>query len=195
YPWREFAFDELRAGRMPFLNPYNGAGAPLMANYQTAILYPPNWLIPLLGDTWAMNWIAVLHVFWAGLGMWLLTAQLGATALGRGVGMMAYALGGYGIARMGSFPTANAVAWLPWLFWCVHQVMFQRRLEYVGLLGLVSGMLLLTGHAQTAFYALIGAGLFTLWGVWWWVARSARLRVLMMSAGGVALGGGIAMVQ
>ena len=44
YPWRQFAFDELSAGRLPTWNPYLGAGAPLLANYQTAIFYPPNWL-------------------------------------------------------------------------------------------------------------------------------------------------------
>ena len=31
YPWREYAFDMLRSGHLPFWNPYNGAGAPLLA--------------------------------------------------------------------------------------------------------------------------------------------------------------------
>jgi hypothetical protein len=43
YPWREYGFDLIRHGQLPLWNPYNGAGAPLLANYQSALLYPPNW--------------------------------------------------------------------------------------------------------------------------------------------------------
>ena len=44
YPWREYAFDMLRGGQLPLWNPYNGAGAPLIANYQSALFYPLSWL-------------------------------------------------------------------------------------------------------------------------------------------------------
>src|SRR5687767_6587681 len=44
YPWREFAMSEFAQGRFPLWNPYNGAGAPLLANYQSALLYPPHVL-------------------------------------------------------------------------------------------------------------------------------------------------------
>lgn len=43
YPWREYALALLRAGHLPLWNPYSGAGAPLLANYQSALLYPPAW--------------------------------------------------------------------------------------------------------------------------------------------------------
>ncbi len=71
YPWREFAFEQIAAGHLPAWNPLVGAGAPLLANYQTAVFYPPNWLHLLLPDAHAMSIVAVLHVLWAGLGMWL----------------------------------------------------------------------------------------------------------------------------
>ena len=48
YPWRELAFSELRQGRLPLWNALVGNGAPLLANYQTAVFYPPNWLNLLL---------------------------------------------------------------------------------------------------------------------------------------------------
>ncbi len=47
-PWRQFAFQTLRQGYLPLWNPLLGMGAPLMANYQTALLYPPNFLILLI---------------------------------------------------------------------------------------------------------------------------------------------------
>ena len=43
-PWRGLAMDSILHGQMPFINPYNGLGSPLLANYQLALFYPLNWL-------------------------------------------------------------------------------------------------------------------------------------------------------
>src|SRR5215207_4437127 len=69
-PWRDYAFDLLRQGQLPLWNPYNGAGAPLLANYQSALLYPLNWISFILPLAWSMSVLAVLHLFLAGCGMW-----------------------------------------------------------------------------------------------------------------------------
>lgn len=198
YPWREFGFEELKAGQLPFWNPYNGGGAPLFANYQTAFLYPPNWLHLILPHAQAMSLIALLHILWAGLGMNLFTRRLGVSQLGQGVSTLSFAFAGYGIARLGSFPTFDAYAWMPWVFWAILAVTETRRLIYVGQLGFITGLLLLAGHAQTAFYILIAAGFFTLWLGWVWLNNqpaSQRWMALAMTGGGVLLGLGIAAVQ
>jgi len=44
-PWRDFAWNILKSGNLPLWNPMLGMGAPLIANYQSAIFYPPNWLL------------------------------------------------------------------------------------------------------------------------------------------------------
>lgn len=198
YPWREFAFAELRAGRLPAWNPYLGAGAPLLANYQTAIFYPPNWLMLVLPGPLAMSLLALAHVLWAALGMWHLARALGVAPFGRGVSTLSYALGGYLIARLGSFPTHAAAAWLPWLVWLVHRTLTRRAWRDVGGLALAAGLLLLAGHAQTAWYGLLGAGAYALWRALWADRRDSwrlRARGLALTGLGVALGAGIAAVQ
>ncbi len=198
YPWREFAFAELRAGRLPAWNPYLGAGAPLLANYQTAIFYPPNWLMFVLPGPLAMSWVALAHVLWAALGMWRLAGALGAATLGRGISALSYALGGYLIARLGSFPTYDAAAWLPWVIWLAHRAVTRRAWQEAGGLALTVGLLLLAGHAQTAWYGLLGAGAYALWRVLWadrGATRRARARGLALAGLGVALGAGVAAVQ
>nr|MBP8974616.1 hypothetical protein [Anaerolineae bacterium] len=198
YPWREFAFAELRAGRLPAWNPYLGAGAPLLANYQTAIFYPPNWLMLVLPGPLAMSLLALAHVLWAALGTWRLGGALGMTPFGRGISALSYALGGYLIARLGSFPTHNAAAWLPWVFWLAHRVLTRRTWRDAGALALAVGLLLLAGHAQTAWYGLLGAGAYALWRALWAdrrASRRARARGLALAGLGVALGAGIAAVQ
>jgi hypothetical protein len=195
YPWRQFAFEELSAGRLPAWNPYLGAGAPLLANYQTAVFYPPNWLWLILPGPQAMSWIAVLHVLWTGLGMWLFAAALGLPAFGRGISALAFALSGYLIARLGSFPTANAGAWLPWLFWLAHRVLAQRRWRDAGWLALAFAMQLLTGHAQTTFYGAVGLGLYALWTAWREVPRERRIFGLARAGTAIALGVALAAIQ
>lgn len=198
YPWREFAFAEIRAGRLPAWNPYLGGGAPLLANYQTAIFYPPNWLMFVLPGPLAMSLGALLHILWAGAGMWLLTGALGYSTFGRGISALSCALGGYLIARLGSFPTHDAAAWLPWVLWLVHRVTTRQTGRDLGGLGLAVGLLLLAGHAQTAWYGLLGAGAYALWQTGWAqpsVTWRRRARGLLLAGAGVALGVGIAAVQ
>jgi hypothetical protein len=48
-PWSAYAAEEVRAGRMPLWNPFNGAGKPLLANYQSGLLSPfqvPFYVLP-----------------------------------------------------------------------------------------------------------------------------------------------------
>lgn len=198
YPWRDFAFDQVRLGHLPTWNPYLGAGAPLLANYQTAIFYPPNWLMLVLPGVPAMSVIAVAHVVWSALGMWLFAGALGLSAFGRGISALAYALSGYLIARVASFPTADAAAWIPWLFWLVHRVLSEQRVRDVGWLGVTLGVQLLAGHAQTAWYGGLMVGAYAVW----MTARfqrgerlAQRVRGLALALLGAVLGVLIAAIQ
>ncbi len=163
YPWREMAF---RSGQFPLWNPWLGNGAPLLANYQTAVFYPPNWLYLILPTEYAMGWVGLLHLIWAGLGMLLYLRRLGVNPLGQGGGALSFALGGYLISRFGFLSITSAVPWLPWLFWAVDGVIASRTtkeiIRAVNLLALVVAMQLLAGHAQTVFYSLLFAGMYAL---------------------------------
>lgn len=168
YPWREAAFDQLRSGVIPFWNPLIGNGAPLLANLQTAVFYPPNWLYLFIPTHFANGLIAVLHVLWAGLGMWFYLSRLELDRLARGVGSISFALGGYLITRLGFLSITIAVPWLPWLFWAMDGLILEKKphhWRYMGYFGLFTGLQLLAGHAQTSFYSLVFVGIYALW-VW-----------------------------
>lgn len=168
YPWRAAAFDALRAGRLPLWNPLVGHGAPLLANYQTAVFYPPNWLYLLIPAEYAMGWIGLLHLVWAGIGMAAYLRRLGVDRLGQGMGMLAFALSTWIVGRFGFLSITSAYPWLPWLLWAVEGVVAavpDRCTPYrrAALLAGVTAMLLLAGHAQTAFYGLIFAGAYAVY--------------------------------
>jgi len=205
YPWRSLAYDLLRDGILPLWNPYNGAGAPLLANYQSALLYPPSWISLLLPRTaleWSMSLTAVIHLWIAGWGMWRLTGRLGVSDLGRGVSLFAFALTNYLVARLFTFPIITAAAWLPWIAWAALGVLITGRRREVAWLALFTALILLAGHAQTAWYSLTLVGLMSLW---WVVADPtpefggegglSRISRLLAVIAGMALGAGVAAIQ
>ena len=159
-PWRETALELLRAGSFPWWNGLNGAGAPLLANYQSALLYPLYWPSFLLPVAWSMSVLAVLHLFLAGWGMWFFTGALGADRLGQGVSALAFGLTSYLVARTGTFPMISTAAWLPWLLWAIFGLFGPKPRCWAALLCVVTALLLLAGHAQTAWYSLLLAGVF-----------------------------------
>ena len=182
---------------MPLWNPYSGLGAPLFANYQSAFLYPLNWPGAFLADYAALGWwmsvTAVLHLFIGGWGMWLFTGRRDIPAVGRGVSAIAYALTSYAVARLGTYPTISVMAWLPFLLWAVTGVMVRGQRRDVAWLALITGLVLTAGHAQTAWYGLLLAGLYALWQ--WGRLRGQAWRRLLWALGAVLLGAGVAGMQ
>lgn len=195
YPWREMAFDMLRGGQLPLWNPLVGHGAPLLANYQTAVFYPPNWLYLLLPTEYAMGWVGLLHLSWAGLGMMALLRRYDVDRLGQGVGALAFSLSGYVVARFGFLTITSAVAWLPWLVWGVDGLLAGATRRRAALLAGIVAMLLLAGHAQTAFYSLLLAGGYALWRAAAHDDRRAAGGALAAALGAVLLGGALAAIQ
>ncbi|MHB8628526.1 MAG: YfhO family protein [Aggregatilineales bacterium] len=196
YPWREFAISELRAGRLPLWNPYNGAGAPLLANYQSALLYPPNLLSFLIvPGPQAMGWLALTHLFWAGLGAYLYGRALGLTPFACAVGMLAYALNGAVVARLGTQPMVDVASWLPWLLLTAERILRRPALPNAALLTLCAALQLLAGHAQWTFYSLLLVALYILYRVFVTPVGIVRFRTLALIGGSIALAFGLAAIQ
>ena len=191
-PWHAFAAQSVLAGELPLWNPLVGMGAPLLANYQSGLLYPPNWSMLLVEPAVAQTWLTMLHLIFAGAGMVLLGRRLGIGAIGQCVAGLGFALSGYLVARSSFQSINNSVAWLPWLLWAaeglVGRVVDGRELASIGRAALTLAAVLsaqwLAGHAQTAWYSLL---LTLAWVGWrgWGARRSVRARE---SSGMLALG-------
>jgi hypothetical protein len=163
WPWREFAARELRAGRLPLWNPYAGNGTPLLADHQSAVLYPLNLIFWLLPVERAMGLSLALHAVLAGLTMYALARELALSRVGSLVAALAFMLSGYMVAR-GSFLTeVAALPWLP-LMWLYGGRLVRRfRLRDLLLLSAVIALQFLAGHAQTWFYSLVSLALYGAW--------------------------------
>ena len=67
YASRTFAFGELRDGRIPVWNPHIFSGTPCLANFQTAVFYPPNLVYLVLPMAKAISLDLAFHILLFGL--------------------------------------------------------------------------------------------------------------------------------
>ena len=195
-PWWEFAWGTIAEGGLPLWNPWAGMGAPLAANYQTALFYPPYWsyfVFFVFGGVklmaWSMTILVVLHLIWAGIGTVKLLDELNIGKLGQAVGGLAFSLSGYLVSRAGFLSINAAAAWIPWIL-LFSKGLTTKKKRYFWLKGLVFGFQLLAGHAQTAWYTALLAGL---WITFWATCtdgREHRTRKVI-SAWGKLIGAGL----
>lgn len=172
-PWRHYAWSLLRQGILPLWNPLNGMGAPLLANYQLAMFYPPAFPLFLLDELWGVSGLAwgftllvPVHLAWGAAGMTRFLKQIGAGNRGQIIGGLAFGMSGYLVARGSFFSIIWAAAWLPWVMCWVEKLVTagdKRETLKTGLtLSLLVAMMLLAGHAQLSWYSLVLAGLWFL---------------------------------
>ncbi len=206
-PWWSWAWETLLEGHLPLWNPLVGMGAPLLANYQSALFYPPYWFHFL---TYLFGGVGLM----ARVGMVKLSRRLGLNRLAQTVSGLAFSLSGYLVARAWFASINAAVVWLPWVMYCsLKAVQGDERFRW-GELGLVIGLQLLAGHAQTTWYTLLLAGLWVAYFGWQrtlgdgpahsqFGGRWERFKVQALSlleselklAGAVLLGAALAAVQ
>lgn len=167
YPYKAYAAEALRQGRLPLWNPHLFMGVPLLANSQVGLFYPLNWPLIWLDAPKQVAWSIGLHIALAGLLMFGFARH--ALRLGAGGAFVAaslFAFGGYLGAQVEHINQLNAAAWLPLLF-LLYDFGIDRRGDrrwgwFLGL-ALVVAVTLLAGHAQTVFISLFGLGLYALW--------------------------------
>ncbi|HXO20099.1 MAG TPA: hypothetical protein VOA87_09280, partial [Thermoanaerobaculia bacterium] len=179
-PWQAEARRQMLALRAPLLNPWSGAGQPLLGNGQAA----PFSLVSLLSlpfdprEGQALR--AFLKVLLALTGTFLAARQLGCHPMAALAAAVAYAFGG-SLAVWQLFPHAEVMALWPFAFLASERLLAEPAdLRARALLVLALGGLLLAGHPETA--AAAGAFLAARW-LFALAADLARRRAVLLMLG------------
>jgi len=168
YPWRQLVFDSWGEGRIPFWNPYEFAGTPLLANSQSGGLYPLHALFGLIHTPTAiaMFLLAWIHLAWAGLGVYSLTRQYGARRTGAVVAGLTFSLSPFMMAWTALPSVITTVSWIPWVLTFVVKTARGSSTKAQTLAACCGagsvGMMILAGHLQFVAYGFIAAGLIIL---------------------------------
>jgi hypothetical protein len=172
--WRGLGREALQEGALPLWNPYLFCGIPLMANNQSAILYPPNlvyWLLPMAS---ALLIDAIGHNIWLAWGGYFLGRAWKLSRTASFVLACALALSGGVAAHIyNGHMTWHAVrSWLPWEL-CFLTLYLQTAprdralsFRYVLLLAVCIAAQAASGYAPIWVVSLsFCGGLFLVWAI------------------------------
>jgi hypothetical protein len=162
-PWRHLVTSELRAGRLPFWNPYAYGGSPLLGNSQAAVFDPlaaPYFLTKHPGT--ATVWVALLRLAVAGLGAFLLARALGCSPAACALAGLAYGGGGFMIVWL-LYPHSSSAAWAPWALWAAERLARRPTPKAIVALALAVGASVLGGHVEAALVLAIVVAVYTFW--------------------------------
>jgi len=163
-PWLLFLRGELRAGRLPFWNPYQSSGAPYWGNGSSAPLYPLHLLFALLPIELGFVLLPWLRIALGGLGAYWLARELGVGKEGAHLAAVLYPLSGRLVSFL-LFPMANALCLVPWIFLCVERMVGGDARAKTGAwrgLAVLVGLQLIAGHPETPVFTALATGIYLL---------------------------------
>jgi hypothetical protein len=164
YSWRHYARERIRAGEVPLWNPYELSGNVLLANSQSAVLYPPNLLLYIMPLPAGINMVTALHTFLSGFFLFGLLRALRLRPPAALTGALVWMFCGVQLVWTEFQTPTAALCWLPGMLWAWERFAQtgSGRMAVFGAGGAVA-MTLLAGHLHFAFYALLAFCLYALW--------------------------------
>ena len=186
--WRTFGFGELRAGHLALWNPHIYSGAPYLGGFQSALLYPPNWLYLCLPLGRAINIGIALHVFLAGLFMFFWTRRRNLHPLACTFAGVLFMFSGPYFPHIyaGHLPNLCTMVWAPLLFLAIDGWLESRTLPWLLLGAGAIALQIFAGHPQYVFYTGVAAGLYSLLHL-----RTAPRRLQATAGLGAMVAGGV----
>lgn len=175
YPAQVFAAKYLRAGELPFWNPYSLSGAPFLADVAVGFFYPPNMAQALFTDKggvispFVVQSVIIAHFALAQFTMFLLVRSFGVSDWGALFSAVSYGFSSYLVCHAFHPMMLAHCAWFPlaWLHFRAALIRedagFVQRLRSSLLSGLTLGVMMLSGHPQTTLYLTLFLFFFTLW--------------------------------
>ncbi len=159
YWFKNYIGQRLAEGQLPLWNPHYYSGHPFIANPETTVFYPFTVIFVLFPTWFAFTLDVILHVFFAGWGMYLLLRLItGSKTSGIGAGII-YAFSGYMIDRIyaGHLMYIHTAAALPWVIWFLELGLQREKGRYFIGMGVFLSLLILGGNAQVCYYSALFA--------------------------------------
>ena len=148
YPLAHFQRECFWRGQLPFWDPYNNCGVPFLAQWNTMPLYPPALIYLLLPLAWSLGLFCLLHLFFAGFGMYFLARRWAGSGFAGGVAGVIFAFNGLSL-NMLMWPSHIAtLSWVPWVLLTVEEAWRQggRKIAPAAFTG---GLQMLAGGPET----------------------------------------------
>ncbi|MGA3268788.1 MAG: hypothetical protein ABSE16_18455 [Verrucomicrobiota bacterium] len=121
YPIAYHLRESFWRGEIPLWNPLNNCGIPFLAQWNTQVLYPPALFYVLLPLSWALGVFCLLHVFWGGMGMFVLAQRWTEDRFAAAFAGVVFAFNGLMLNSLMWPATVAALGWMPWVVWLTER--------------------------------------------------------------------------
>ena len=147
YPLACFQQQCFHHGELPFWNPYNNCGVPFLAQWNTMPLYPPSLIYLLLPLTWSLGFFCLLHLWFAGVGMYFLARRWTRNDFAAAFAGVAFSFNGLSLNLL-MWPSHMATfSWMPWVVLAV-ELAWRGGGQKIILAALVGAMQMLAGGPE-----------------------------------------------
>lgn len=154
-PWKHFVIESLKKRQMPFWNPYNFSGNPLLANFQSGVFYPANLLFFVFTFENAWTLYIISSSILSSIFMFLFLRRLRLSEYASVLGSISYTFSLYMTVWIEYGNIGHTLLWLPLVLFFTDRII--EKLSYKDFLGLVVSLLfsILAGYIQGAFYVYL----------------------------------------
>ena len=177
----------------PYWLPWMMGGVPSVHSFQNVSdYYFPNYFfktLNLLGMPWFWNF--VLHLFFGGVGIYLLLRKLNLDRLSSAISGMVFSIMPHVTAMLvyGHGSQVMTIAYIPWIFYGYLRLKENAGLSNLGIFSLFVGLQILRGHPQIAYYTWLMLALCLLVDlIFFLINREKGMKFFLYVAVGLSLG-------
>jgi hypothetical protein len=150
YPVAFFQQQCFRQGELPFWDPFSNCGAPFLAQWNTMPLYPPALIYLALPLTWSLSFFCLLHLWFAGFGMFQLARRWTGNNFAAAFAGVAFAFNGLTLNLLMWPGHIATLSWMPWVVLAVEAA-WREGGRKIFLAAMVGALQMLAGGPETIF--------------------------------------------
>ncbi len=188
YPWRHLTYESLRAGILPFWNPYQFAGMPFMAAMKPMVFYPINLFFGL-GEVKSWHLLLIFQTFASAVFTYLFLRDCRLKQMPSVLAGISFAFSSLMVGVMEFGSEGNVLLWYPFFLLLIKRYLDSgNKLNLLGL-GLGISCAIFAGHLQYLGYGLLVAAVFTIfYGRQIGVSAKSYISIVFASLFGVGIG-------
>lgn len=152
YPWKVLAIDIIKSGEIPFWNPYNFSGSPLLANFQSSVFYPLNALFLFFPEIISWSILVIIQPLFAGFFTYLFAREIGISKTGSFFSSIGYSYSLFMTIFVEYNTIGQTILWLPLLLFLIEKIL--KRVTFWKLIFFTVSIssLFFAGHLQIASF-------------------------------------------
>ena len=154
-PWVSLGISEIKKGNIPLWNPYNFSGNPHLANNQSFIFYPLNFVFLILPLANAWSLLIFLQFFLGILFLYLFLKKIKLNTYASLLGSFAFVFSAFFVFNSEINIIGHSIIWMPLILYAYESLKEKFQLRYLILSTFAFSALSLGGNTQVAVYALI----------------------------------------